>query len=125
MQDSIAFAETDENFANPERGLLIQTYYTSANLSSRANASTIEKNRNSESKITLYLHSYYLTDYMNCDIPQEFLDRLDANMNALRDGGAKVVLRVSYKSDDSEKAKPWDATPEWAKGRCDHAVGWR
>ena len=118
-QDSIAFAETDENFANPERGLLIQTYYTSANLSSRANASTIEKNRNSESKITLYLHSYYLTDYMNCDIPQEFLDRLDDNMNALREGGAKVVLRVSYKSDDSDKAKPWDATPEWVSRHID------
>ena len=119
QKDSIVFAESDEIFANPERGLLIQTYYTSGNLSNRANSTTIADNRKSDSKITLYLHSYYLTDYMNCDIPQEFLDRLDHNMNALREGGAKVVLRFSYKSNDSESAKPWDATPEWVSRHID------
>ena len=77
QKDSIAYAETDEIFANPERGLLIQTYYTSGNISNRAKATTIADNRKSDSKITLYLHSYYLTDYMESDIPQEFLDRLD------------------------------------------------
>ena len=79
----------------------------------------MEKNRTSDSKITLYLHSYYLTDYMECDIPQAFLDRLDQNMSALREGGAKVVLRVSYKSDDSESAQPWDATPQWVSRHID------
>lgn len=117
--DSIVYAETDEIFANPERGLLIQTYYTSGNMGNQANATLIANNRKSDSKITLYLHSYYLTDYINCDIPQEFLDRLDHNMNALREGGAKVVLRFSYKSNDSESAKPWDATPEWVAKHID------
>lgn len=119
QKDSIVFAETDEIFANPERGLLIQTYYTSGNMGNRANSTLIANNRKSDSKITLYLHSYYLTDYISSDIPQEFLDRLDNNMNALREGGAKVVLRISYKSDDSESAKPWDATPEWVSRHID------
>ena len=119
QKDSIVFAETDEIFANPERGLLIQTYYTSGNMGNRANATNIANSRKSDSKVTLYLHSYYLTDYIDCDIPQEFLDRLEHNMNALREGGAKVVLRFSYKSDDSESAKPWDATPEWVSKHID------
>ena len=57
QKDSIVYAETDEIFANPERGLLIQTYYTSGNISNRAKATTIADNRKSDSKITLYLHS--------------------------------------------------------------------
>ena len=117
--DSIAFAESDEIFANPERGLLIQTYYTSGDLNNRASTNVIEVNRKGTSKVTLYLHSYYLTDYMESDIPQEFLDRLDNNMNALREGGAKVVLRFSYKYDDSQSARPWDATPEWVHKHID------
>ena len=117
--DTIVFAPTEEIFANPERGLLIQTYYTSGNLNAVANANTIELQRKSASKVTVYLHSYYLTDYMDKDIPQEFLDRLDKNMDALRKGGAKVVLRVSYKSNESESSKPWDATPQWVHRHID------
>lgn len=116
---TIIFEESDSVFANPERGLYSQTYYTSADLSYKANKSVIEYNRNSSSRITLYLHSYYLTDYMESDIPQEFLDRLNANMKALREGGAKVVLRFSYKSSMSALDRPWDTTPEWVHKHID------
>jgi hypothetical protein len=69
--------------------------------------------------MTLYLHSYYLTDYMESDIPQEFLDRLELNMNALREGGGKVVLRFSYKSSMDLKDQPWNATAEWIHKHID------
>ena len=115
--NTITFTESDEIFANPERGLYLQTYYTSADLNSKANASIINYNRKSPAKISLYLHSYYLTDYMESDIPQAFLDRLEANMNALREGGAKAVLRFSYKSDVNNA--PYDASPEWIHKHID------
>jgi len=115
----ITFTESDSIFANPERGLFVQIYYTSADLNSHASAATIIKNRESAAKLSLYLHSYYLTDYMESDIPQEFLDRLETNMNALREGGAKVVLRFSYKSSMDTKDKPWNATPEWIHKHMD------
>ena len=111
--NTITFTESDEIFPNPERGLFAQGYYTSANLNSHLRADVVNNNRNGENKMTLYLNSYYLTDYMESDIPQAFLDRLDSNMNALRKGGAKAVVRFSYKSSMDAKDKPWNATPEW------------
>jgi len=119
---TITFVESDSIIANPERGLFAQVYYTSADLNAHASASTIEKLRSSSNKMTLLLHSYYLTDYMESDIPQEFLDRLDYNMNQLREGGAKVVLRFSYKSSMDAKDKPWNATPEWIHKHMDQVA---
>ncbi|MBR0309389.1 MAG: DUF4832 domain-containing protein [Paludibacteraceae bacterium] len=116
---TIQFTESDSIFTNPERGLFVQIYYTSADLESRASAATINRNRESAAKLSLYLHSYYLTDYMESDIPQEFLDRLQANMDALREGGAKVVLRFSYKSSMSRNDQPWNASAEWIHRHID------
>ena len=117
--DTILFTETDEIFANPERGLFVQIYYTSADLNAHASATTISRNRETAAKLSLYLHSYYLTDYMESDIPQEFLNRLDTNMQALREGGAKVVLRFSYKYSMDNKDKPFNATAEWIHRHID------
>lgn len=114
----VTYTPSYEVFANPERGFLIQTYYTSSDLSSTLSANTVRNNRLNEN-ITLYLHSYYLTDYMESDINQAFLDRMERNFQALREGGGKVVLRYSYKYDDSESAKPWDASPYWVGRHID------
>lgn len=117
--DTILFTETDEIFVNPERGLFVQIYYTSADLNAHASATTISRNRETAAKLSLYLHSYYLTDYMESDIPQEFLNRLDTNMKALREGGAKAVLRFSYKYSMDKADQPWNATAEWIHKHID------
>lgn len=113
----VKFTETDESFANPERGWLIQSYYTSADLDAHLTLNSLRISRNGVDHVTVYLHSYYLTDYMESDIPQAFMDRFETNMNTLREGGAKAVLRFSYKS--NEKDAPWDATPEWVHKHID------
>ena len=115
----VVFTESDEIIANPERGVYSQTYYTSADLNSHANATVINNLRTSNNKQTLFLHSYYLTDYMESDIPQAFLDRLEYNMNALREGGGKVVLRFSYKYSMEKADQPWNATAEWIHKHID------
>ena len=120
--NTIKFTESDSIFPNPERGLFAQIYYTSADLNAHANAYSINAARTSNSVMTLYLHSYYLTDYMESDIPQEFLDRLEANMNALREGGAKAVLRFSYKSSMDRKDQPWNASAEWIHKHIDQVA---
>ena len=117
-EGTLYFTETDEQIANPERGFYVQKYYESNNLDEVLDADAAINIRE-RSHITLYLHSYYLTDYIESDIAPEFLERLEKNMNALRAGGAKVVLRFSYKHDESIYAKPWDATPEWAMKHID------
>lgn len=116
---TVKFTETDELFPNPERGVFVQAYFTGANLNSRIKSDVIAENRDKSDKLTLYLHSYYLTDYMESNIPQEFFDRLDSNMNALRAGGAKAVVRFSYKSSMDYSAQPWNATEEWIHKHID------
>ena len=117
-ENTIYYTESDEIIANPERGFLVQVYYESSDLKSTANAKSIKTNRVNQ-QITLYLHSYYLTEYMESDISQEFLNRMENNFKALREGGGKAVLRYSYKHDDSNKAKPWDTSLDWMKRHID------
>ena len=114
---TIYFTETEEQLTNPERGFYVQKYYTTDDLQDTVSIETVTNNR--AYNITLYLHSYYLTDYIESEIAQEFLDRLDRNMNTLRAGGAKAILRFSYKSHHNIYDKPWDATQEWALKHID------
>lgn len=115
----ITFTETDELFPNPERGWYIQKYYTSADLNDHMTLNALNISRGSAEQVTLYLHSYYLTDYMESDIPQEYLDRFETNMNIMREGGAKAILRFSYKYSMDSKDAPWNATPEWIHKHID------
>ena len=116
---TITFTPSDSVIANPERGVFAQIYYSSKDLDAHANPTVINNNRSTSNKMTIYLHSYYLTDYMESDIPQAFLDRLETNMNALREGGGKAVIRFSYKSSMDSKDKPWDASPQWIHRHID------
>ena len=117
-EGTVYYTETQDLFPNPERGFLQQLYYESNNLKSQLSADAIQRNRENDN-MTLYLQSYYLTDYIESDISQEFLDRMERNFQALREGGAKVVLRYSYKHSDNKKDQPWDATLEWMKRHID------
>ena len=117
-EGTLYYTESKDLFPNPERGFLEQVYYESGALNKVAQPAIIATNRKVDN-LTLYLHSYYLTDYMESDIAPEFLDRLARNMEALREGGAKAVVRFSYKSSDKKSAQPWDATPEWMAKHID------
>ena len=117
-EGTIYFTESEEHMANPERGFYVQKYYTTEDLVDTVSLEVIETNR-AQSHITLFLHSYYLTDYIESDIAPEFLARMDKNLNTLRAGGAKAILRFSYKPNHSLDDKPWDATQEWALKHID------
>ncbi|MBQ3673969.1 MAG: DUF4832 domain-containing protein [Paludibacteraceae bacterium] len=56
---------------------------------------------------SLILTNYYLTDYMSTPIPDSYLNVVRQNMQALRDGGCKCVLRFAY-TNAQDKA-PWEA----------------
>ncbi|MCQ2341928.1 MAG: DUF4832 domain-containing protein [Paludibacteraceae bacterium] len=112
---TIYFEESDEVFANPERGFHTQIYCT---LKNHLSAEGMHDARLNDFK-TLYLTSYYLTDFISSDISDEFLQRIDDNMNALRLGGAKAIVRFSYKDGFEQSDKPWDATPEWVSRHID------
>lgn len=117
-EGTIYYTESDAIFPNPERGFYTHAAYYSDDLTKTASATTIAGMRKADA-ITLYLHIYYLTDYIEADIPQEFLDRMERNFVALREGGAKAVLRFAYKDGYSAQDLPYDATPEWVARHID------
>lgn len=108
---TVYYTESFVDFANPERGFNKGSHFLS-NRHDTVLVASVSVTRKLE-KMTLYQDSYYLTDFIESDIPDWYLERFDRNMQSLRKGGAKVVLRFAYKSDMSNEAKPWDATPQW------------
>lgn len=112
------YTESFDQFPNPERGFYGGGYYTSKDSKEMA-AASVKNERNGSFCTTLFLDSYYLTDYISSDIPQWFLNRIDQNLAAYRNGGAKCILRFAYKSDNDDDAKPWDATPQWVNRHID------
>ena len=89
----VSFTESLDVMANPERGLYrSRNYY--------ANSGPISVSEVKAQRISghsLWYFGFYLTDFMNGDISQAFLDLFQANMDALREGGAKCILRFAYK----------------------------
>ena len=109
----LTFSESDDIFANPERGFYKHFDFKSAS-DSPLSASTLKSNR--VNGIALCYTGYYLTKYIKSDISSDFLNLLRKNMQALRDGGAKCLLRFAYTTDASNSNKSnWDAKPEYVQ----------
>ena len=107
----LQFSESDQIFANPERGFYKHyNNYVSAS-DSPLSVTTLKADR--INGITLYYTGYYLSKYMNSDISEDFLNLIRTNMQVLREAGAKCILRFAYTTNasDSNKSK-WDAKPE-------------
>ncbi len=104
------FIESKKAFPNPERGFDHGRNWHSA--SDAVLQESFLHVQRLQGRTVLYT-GYYLTDYMESDISQGFLDLIDANMRVLRKGGVKCVLRFAYKTDMYETGHPWDAQPEW------------
>lgn len=104
------YTESEKAFANPERGFYSAIDFYSETASPITSVKIIA---NRAVNRTLFYTGYYLTDFMESDISPAYLQLIRTNMQALRDGGVKCVLRFAYKTDMSEAGHPWDASPEW------------
>ena len=100
------FTESTDVIANPERGFMKYQDFKSG--TSALKVSSVKAQR-AEGR-TLYYTGFYLTDFMEGDISESFLKKIQDTMDALRAGGAKCVLRFAYK--DSESKHPYDPTEE-------------
>lgn len=100
----VSFTEATERLVNPERG-----FYRARNIySSSSPLSVSEVKAQRASGYSLWYIGFYLTDFMNGDISPEFLQKIQATMDALRDGGSKCVMRFAYKDyhNDNELMDP-------------------
>lgn len=105
----VTFQEISGDVTNPERG-----FYYPYELKATSNAITASavKSKRSQGHTVLYVQ-YVFKDYMSKDIPKSCLDNIQKDMDGLRDGGAKCVLRFCYKQNESESNKPWDPEETW------------
>ena len=95
----VTFTETDAQLVNPERG-----HYRARNIygnSEPLKASEVKAQR--AAGYSLWYLGFYLTDFMKGDISSDFLDTFQASMDALREGGAKCVLRFAYRDYHNDK----------------------
>ena len=105
----VLFAEANRDITNPERGFYYP-FETSKNAPMLTESSV--KSKRSQGHTVLYLQ-YVLKDYMSKDIPESWLNNIQKDMDALRAGGAKCVLRFCYKQNEKESNKPWDPEEKW------------
>ena len=95
---------TYDLFCNPERGFHVFKDFHSPN----PEQLSVGKVRSYyKYGYTLVLTNYYLTNFRDTLIPDSYLDVVRSNMQAIREGGCKCVLRFAYTS--SENANPREA----------------
>jgi hypothetical protein len=101
---NVIYQESQDIIINPERGLYSYNSFSTQD----ENILTTKQVQANRSVGRTLLHTlYYLYDFRDKPITPEFLNRIETNMKALREGGAKCVLRFAYS--DSEENTPWDA----------------
>ena len=93
-----------EQFCNPERGFHVFMEFHSNNIQPYT-AERIRQIR--DMGYSLVLNNYYLDEYRESLIAESYLDIVRQNMQALREGGCKCILRFAYTS--SENQHPHEA----------------
>ena len=107
--EAVEFTASDENIPNPERGFYSPVEFHNSSRSP-ISKNTVEAGRRFGR--TLFLFEFHLTDYVDCDISEDYLTMMRKNFQGLRDNGAKCILRYAYSNGNSTLDKPWDATEE-------------
>ena len=103
------FKELDGDVTNPERGFYYPCYLPMSNPNLSVNT---VKGQRKQGRTILYTE-YKLDKCMDSDIPESLLTAIQNNFDALREGGAKCVLRFCYKDNEATSNKPWDAEEQW------------
>ena len=105
----VEFTESNKIFANPERGFY--KHYDFLNSSASPLSVSALQAARVESNITLFYTGHYLTEFVKSDISDKFINLVRKNMQALREAGAKCILRFAYTN--SQSKHPYDAEPKW------------
>jgi len=95
---NVTYTASSENFSNPERGMYHHTETHSTGYSSLSQ-STLTNYRNNE-KITLILRVFYLENFRTSAISQDYLNKVQADFNTIRNAGLKCIVRFAYSDTD-------------------------
>ncbi|MEM1183097.1 MAG: DUF4832 domain-containing protein, partial [Acidobacteriota bacterium] len=107
----VEYQTHDRVIQNPERGWLkaedtwASQYFP---LSGQNLPVVLATDAYDDKGVTLVRRLFYLNEYFDSDIPQAFLNNVDADFNTLRGLGLKAVVRFAYSDDGA--ANPRDAS---------------
>jgi len=96
----VALTENFDNFPNPERGFHHFCEFNTTNPSKVLYASTLNAYR--EQGFSLVVTIYYMPDFRQCPISNEWLNLIRQNMQTLRQNGFKCILRFAYTNSESQ-----------------------
>ena len=108
--DKVDYASTDEIFPNPERGFYSPVYVHGATPRPISQAA-LDSNR--KTRATVFPLEFHVTEFVNTDISDDYLQLISRDFELVRSSGAKCILRFAYSDGFDESDKPWDATEEW------------
>ena len=95
---AVTYEEEEGEVVSPERGI-----YHGFEVRSDTPACTKEEViANLKTGHALWLLEFYLTDYITGSIDQACLDKMQACFDAIRQGGAKAIVRFAYRDDNSD-----------------------
>ncbi len=101
---TVSYKESKEDFPNPERGFYIP-FGTSASHFTPLDANELKRTFAGPQKhgsahyaiySTLLMREYSLDSFKNQPISQDYLDKIDRDLDAARAAGLKVILRFAY-----------------------------
>lgn len=95
---NVSYTVTSENFSNPERGFYHHTETHSSSYSPLSQ-STLSNYRVNE-KISLIVRVFYLENFRTTAISQDYLNKIQADLNTVRNAGLKIVVRFAYSDAD-------------------------
>ena len=100
----MVYEPSEEATVNPERGFYypFEIHQPGREPSASAIASQRLLGR------TLVLLEFYITDYMEGPIADDYLQTIRNAFKAVRDGGGKAIVRFAYKNNEAASNKPWD-----------------
>lgn len=108
FSQSVTYESHDEIISNPERGFYHHTETHSSNYD-LLNEETLSSYQQSES-ITQILRVFYLEDFRESPISEEYLNNIRKDMVTIRKSGIKCIVRFAY---TTKSTAPYnDATPE-------------
>jgi hypothetical protein len=95
--DKTTYTYTEEAFGNPERGWYqFNDFQFPYGGSGEAPLSEATVRGLVDRGVTIVHNIYHMYDFVDKPLSQEFLDTFEANMDAIRAGGAKCLLRFAY-----------------------------
>jgi len=101
----VEFYEFSGTLVNPERGLYT-THEIHHDTDTPLSVGDVKARRTTGHSIMLL--EFYLTDFMGSNLSAKYVKNIQANLDALREGGVKAIVRFAYTQSESED--PWDAS---------------